>query len=284
MKTFYLGGIGLLALATLGSTTMGGKKAAKLQGYDLLAPAYGAVTLQAKIERKGMMGINPDLEGRDVAFFFEGKELGRSKAGDDGIASFVWTPPRAERAPSPTAFEFQAAIPAESSYESAPAAFSVFFWDPQKPCVVIDLDGTVCASKEIEVGLKEPSELKAVEGAPEALREIAKNYNVLYLTARDDALMNATREWLTLRGFPRGPVLFRDLKLTNLSAESYKTKRLLELKQTWNLVAGCGDRDEDANAYMAAGMTAYLIGKPVKIPQGARKLVHWSEIEKLLRP
>lgn len=279
MKPIYLA-----LIVALGA--IDGKKAAKLQGYDVLASSYGTVTLQAKLERKGMLGINPDLEGKEVVFSYAGEEIGATKAGEDGVASISWTPPSLQNGATgiPTIFEIQATLPHSSAYESSPASFYVFFWNPTKPCVVIDLDGTICASKEIEVGLKEPAELKAVEGAPQALQKIAENYNVLYLTARDDALMNATRQWLALRGFPRGPVLFRDLKVTNLSAESYKTKRLLELKQSWNLVAGCGDRDEDANAYMAAGMQAYLIGKPTKIPQGARKLANWAEIEKLLRP
>lgn len=274
-----------IALIVLAALAPGEKKEAKLQGYDLLAAKYEAVTLQAKLERKGMLGINPDLHKVEVAFRFEGKELGRAKSAKEGIASLSWTPPNYQFKPeAQPSFEIQAALPEDSEWTSKPARFWVYFWLPERPVIVVDLDGTVCASAEWEVGLKAPADLKAIEGAPQALTELAKSHNILYLTARDDALMNATREWLDLRKFPKGPVLFRDLSLFHLSAQSYKTKRLLELKKTWNLVAGVGDREDDADAYLAAGMKAILVGKPRRAPEAAIACDSWDEVQKLLAP
>lgn len=256
------------------------KKSAKLQGYDVLTTAGKEVVLRAKLERQGSLGINPDLNGHELVFHLEGQELGRTKTTDDGTASFQWQIPE----PKSGEWEFQVSLPEDSRYGSQNALFRVFIRDPKRPSLVIDLDGTICASSELEVGLKAANEIEAIEGAAAALQELSKSFDLVYLTARDDALINKTREWLDLRGFPRAPLLVRDIKLWNLSAEKYKTNRLLELKKEFHLFAGVGDRKEDALAYMAAGMQAYLIGKPVEIPQGARKLVNWAEITKLLKP
>jgi phosphoglycolate phosphatase-like HAD superfamily hydrolase len=72
-------------------------------------------------------------------------------------------------------------------------------------------------------------------------------------------------------------VLVRDLKVTNLSAERFKTERLKELKRDYNLVAGVGDRDEDGDAYLAAGMKAVLVG-PGSTPEGAVRFDGWAKV------
>ncbi len=274
MKTLLLSVLFLIPLSPVEE-----KKSAKLQGYDVLTTEGKEVVLRAKLERQGALGINPDLNGHEIVFLFEGKELGRSKTIDDGTASFHWSIPESKI----REWEFQVSLPEASRYESQETFLRVFLRDQKRPSLVIDLDGTICASSELEVGMKEASEIEAIEGAAAALQELSKSFYLIYLTARDDALINKTREWLDLRGFPHAPLLVRDIKLWNLSAEKYKTNRLLELKKEFHLFAGVGDRKEDALAYMAAGMQAYLIGKPTEIPQGARKLVSWSEIGKLLK-
>lgn len=278
-------GFKLCLLAALGAASEG-KKEAKLQGYDLLCPQMGGeVRLRAKVERKGVAGIHPDLHGEEILFYSSKTPIGKGRSGKDGIAELIWTFPHMVHAKDgPFHVEVEATLSEGSEYEAPRTRFGAFHWRKDFPVLVVDLDGTVCASTELEVGLKAPGELRAVPGAPEALQEIARTHALLYLTARDDALMNATREWLDLRTFPKGPVLFRDLSLWNLSAEKYKREKLLALKKDWNLVAGVGDRDEDARAYMAAGMEAYLVGRAEKVPQGARKLASWAEVAKILRP
>lgn len=256
----------------------GGRTPAKLQGYDLLAAEGGGVLLRAKLEKRGIWGIHPDVHGEELFFRLDGRLLGSARTKDEGIASLDWTPPAGKGV-----HEIAVSLAPSSRYEAAALPFRVFVRDPRRPGLVVDIDGTICAAPQKEVATRPPAELPAVEGAAEALVALAAGFDVVYLTARDDALMGATREWLGLRGFPEGPVLVRDLGVSTLSAERYKRERLKTLRKTWNLVAGVGDREEDGEAYLAAGLEAYLIGDVDDVPRGARKLVRWSEILTLLR-
>ena len=116
------------------------------------------------------------------------------------------------------------------------------------------------------------------------LDELARDYEILYLSARDDSLLARSRAWLDHHQFPRGALLTRDLHLGNLSAESFKTRRLRELQRRFQLVAGVGDRNEDARAYLEAGLYAIMIGDEDDVPERASKVVRWSEVGRLLRP
>lgn len=252
--------------------------AAKLQGYDVLARPGGTVTLRAKLEKRGALGVNPDVRGEPVLFRLGESAIGEAATGDDGTASLAWKPPAGA-----AVHEISLSLRPGSRYRASALPLRVYLRDAERPSLVVDIDGTICAGGEKEVATKPASEIAAVEGAAEALVALAESFDLLYLTGRDDALIETTRAWLDLRGFPRAPILFRDLSLFTLSAEAYKKEALLSLRKEFRLVAGIGDRPEDAEAYMAAGLAAYLVGDTTKVPRGARKLVRFEEIVRLLR-
>jgi len=251
---------------------------AKLQGFDALVPEGWPVILEAKLERKGILGINPDLHGIEVVFARGDREIARARTAGDGMARVAWTPPEAGE------YEIAVRVADPARFEAPPAALRVFSRDPkERETLVVDLDGTVCASSGLDVARKEPAKIEATPGSAEALRRLARRFDVVYLTARDDALADKTRRWLDLRGFPRGPVLVRDVSFATLSAEKWKTARLADLARDFRLAAGVGDRDEDARAYVAAGMDAILVGGASDAPEKARRAADWTEVERLLQ-
>lgn len=259
-----------LAILTLPSAAEE-RDAARILAFDAVTPPGRALTLSVKVERDNV--THRDLERVRLVFARGEEKALRATTGDDGIATLAWTPPAAE----PDVYEFTVSLAPDSKYAAADATLRVFVRDPKRPVLVVDLDGTVCAASALAVATKEPKDLPALEGSAEALHALSKRYDILYLTARDDGLFAKSRAWLDLRGFPAAPVLVRDLKITTLSAERFKKGRLLELKRDYNLVAGVGDRDEDGDAYLAAGMKAVLVG-PGSTPEGAVRLDDWKKV------
>ncbi len=250
---------------------------ARLQGFDAVATPGSAVTLRAKLERHGALGIHPDVRGAELVFRKGHQELGRARTGRDGLASLEWRP-------DPGTHELTVELPADHAWKGGRAVLRVFVRDASRPVLVIDLDGTICLGSTREVLSSPPEKVPVFPGAQAALETLARSYDLLYLTARDDALVASSRAWLDHHRFPQGPLLVRDLTLWTLSAERHKREMLLELKKSFRLAAGVGDREEDAAAYLAAGMVAILIGDETKVPRGARKLVTWAEVAKLLAP
>lgn len=249
----------------------------KLQAYDTLAKPGHEVRLQAKLERRGVLGVNPDLHGFELSFFVGDKEVGRARTGKEGVAEIAWKPPE-----GPGQHEFRVKLAASEDYAGAEAKGRVFLREASRPTLVVDLDGTICASPQSDVAMLPPERIAVVEGSPAVLTRLAKRYDLIYLTARDDALLGASRDWLDRNAFPPGPLLVRDLTLFTLSAEQYKEDRLKALAKEFRLTAGVGDRAEDAEAYMAAGLLAILVGDETDVPRGARKLVTWDEVARLI--
>ena len=115
------------------------------------------------------------------------------------------------------------------------------------------------------------------------LERLARTHRIVYLTARDDKLLNKTRDWLELEGFPEGPVFARNLGPDSFSAKKFKTAWLATLTGTFSNVAyGFGDRDEDAAAYDTAGIPSYIVRAdpfdPGELPASARYAADWSAI------
>jgi len=250
----------VLALAVLACAPE--RHAARLQGFDALAPPGAAVTLVAKVEADDLLHLHPDLRGVPVRFLLSGAEIGKATSGRDGLASCAWTPPAAGM------HEVEVvAVPGRRGR----TILRVFARPRDREVLVVDLDGTVCAGKGIDVVRKAPAEIPVIPDAAEVLSRLATRFDILYLTARDDSLITRSREWLDLNGFPKAPILVRDLGLQTLSAEKYKRERLAELAPVWRLVAGVGDRDEDIAAYRSVGVRTFLV-----------PAVSWKEIGEAL--
>ncbi len=226
------------------------RSAARVQGFDALVPPGAAAMLVAKVEADDLLHLHPDLRDVAVRFRLAGQEIGRAVSGRDGLASCTWTPPAAG--------VHEVEVVADPG-ERGRTILRVFVRDRDRRVLVVDLDGTVCAGSGLDVIRKPPAEIPVIEGAPDALTRLATRFDLLYLTARDDSLITRSREWLDLNGFPRAPILVRDLGLHTLSAEKYKKRRLAELAQTWRLAAGVGDREEDLAAYRSVGMRTFLV-------------------------
>lgn len=261
-------------------------ESAVLTGYDQLALPGEAITVQAKLERdKGL--VSPDIKGETLAFYNVGggaeKSLGTGVTDSDGRASVSFTVP--DKAGMVT---IEARLTEKSKFTAAPAPILIAVVTKDMPLVVTDIDHTIADVSEIGFVTKESKDVPALPGSVEALTELSKKYTVVYLTARDDQFTGKTKEWLRLRKFPDGPALFRKLTLLNLSAESFKTKALKELKDRgFKLEWGFGEREDDMEAYGKNGIKGIQIvpsAKDSKLDGAAPfRVKDWSEVQKIVR-
>jgi hypothetical protein len=272
--------VALAVLLLLGTACRGEDEPdrARLQAFDVLARPGEKVTLRAKLEREGILGIDPNLHGVTLVFRLAGKELGRARTADEGIASLAFTVPEGGRAD----LRVEVSLAEGSEYAAASSTLLIAVRDGKRPILVTDIDNTIANVSTLGFLGKSPEEIPELPGAAAALGRLAERFDVVYLTARDEHFVEATRRWLALRKFPAGPVFFRDLSLATLSARKYKTEALAALKKAWpTMKVGVGDRTEDAQAYLANELDAILIGDD-DLPEGAKRVASWAEIEKML--
>jgi phosphatidate phosphatase APP1 len=251
---------------------------ARLQAFDVLARPGEKITLRAKLELEGILGIDPNLHGVTLVFRMDGKEIGSARTADEGIASVPFTVPEGGRAD----LRVEVSVGEGSRYRAAPSTLLLAVRDGKRPILVTDIDNTIADVSSLEFLVSTPEEIPELPGAAEALGRLAGRFDIVYLTARDEHYVEATRKWLALRKFPPGPAFFRDLSLATLSARKYKTHALAALKKDWpTLSVGVGDRTEDDEAYLANGMTAILLGGD-DLPEGAKRAASWADVEKML--
>ena len=127
--------------------------------------------------------------------------------------------------------------------------------------ILSDVDGTLTSSEnaffETIVLGKEPA-VRA--GAPRAYTAAtARNYQMVYMTARGSQYTSETRDWLAHQSFPRGPLRLAASFITLPGGDTvdYKTRTAHALADAgFELAAGVGNRASDITAYSNAGIAA----------------------------
>lgn len=252
----------------------------KLTAYDLLACPGDPVTVRAKLEHQGFGGLNPDLRGSPLRFTCTPAFARTVATGFDGRAEVT-----VRLAPeSPRVVRVKVRYEGSRNHQSAEATARVFVWDPQRPLLVVDIDHTISDLREFDVLLTDNARIPTLPGAVEGLSKLAREYGIVYLSARDEALYNKTKAWLTVRGFPEGPLFTRDF-VPWVSRESYKSQYIADLKKRFpNLRAGIGDRVGDARAYLDNGLKALIIApdQSARLPERALVVSSWRNACHLL--
>jgi hypothetical protein len=98
------------------------------------------------------------------------------------------------------------------------------------------------------------------DDAARTLRELAKKYDILYLSARPASVAHRTRRWLNANDFPAGPVLGSRNLIDFFAQTNFKKKTLARLqRERGNMLIGIGDRPRDAEAYRANQMLPIVV-------------------------
>jgi hypothetical protein len=257
-----------------------GKTDAHLSGYDVLALPGEAAVLRAKAEKRSRVRFRPDIKGETLEFHAGGKLLGSATTDGDGVAALP------HRFAKPGRYIVTVRFGAKSKY-AAEDALLVAVCDAKTRLIVCDIDHTIADVSAAKFIFKKNENVPALPGSPEALARLAKHAQIVYITARDDAFLRKTRDWLALRKFPRAPVFFWDFGGKKLSHAKYKTGEIAAIKKRFpNTVAGVGDKVSDARAYLANGLRAVIIGseRDDDLPAKAVWVKTWSDAEKHLTP
>lgn len=125
--------------------------------------------------------------------------------------------------------------------------------------IASDVDGTLTSSENafletVVLGIEPDARAGAATAFAAAT---ARDYQLVYVTARGNQFTRATRDWLEHKGFPRGPLRLSPSFVTLPGGDTvaYKTSTLAKLAATGlELAAGVGNRASDIDAYAATGV------------------------------
>jgi hypothetical protein len=248
-----------------------------ITGFDAAAKPGEEIALKAKVKAPGVLFLL-NFPWRKVEFYDGDRLLGSATTNvTDGIATVkcAFTEEGYHR------------ITASFAGDHARGKAGAFMWvlvAPQdKPFLVVDIDNTICKSNILADLFVSISHRRPLPGAAETLQRLSNEYGIIYLTARDEALITSTRKWLDKNGFPHGLILARDLNLANLSSSRFKTAVLKDLGSRFtNVCAGVGDRKGDGRAFLRNGLAAILFHENEKDMKGVWFIKDWKEVAEVL--
>jgi hypothetical protein len=231
---------------------VGGCRGPVLVAEDVIVRPGGKARLVAFAERGPILGLGKDLGGVRLTFQAGGAVLGDKKTGDEGKADI-----RCRLPAGTTGYEARAT----ALHQDLHAAGRVFWWDGERVIIAVDIDHTIAHTEYEELlSRHEEDGSDPLKRSAQTLRDLARDFHILYLTDRTRSLLERTRQWLSGHDFPDGPVLTSESFRQMLRPGTFKEKRLRELRKEWpNLLIGVGNRPSDADAYGANDMLALVI-------------------------
>lgn len=242
------------AIDIVSGVTLAAEHGALFYAYDTLAYPGEPVELMARVISLEEL---EEVEGATVEFSLGRTSLGKVKTDKQGYAKLNWKPPK------PGDYKLTAKIvgvPDEDfkdMLKCTPAPLLVSARTKDTRFVVLDLDHTVVGSSFFRVLF---GGAKPMPKAADVVKQLSKDYSLVYLTHRPGLLTIKSKSWLTQNGFPRAPLLVSKFKQAMGDSGKFKTGRLKALREQFpNVAIGIGDKISDAEAYVANGLKAYLI-------------------------
>jgi len=221
---------------------------------DAMVESGKEARLHAYAEREPILGLRSDVKGICIEFRANGTVLGRAKTNSDGCATIKCKCP-------PGLTRIEARVIKNS--ESPAAEAHVFEMSHERVMIAVDIDKTLSRTEYKQLILKpEDEESDPIKGSRETMRQLSKEFHIIYVTARPRFLLEKTREWLAEHEYPDGPVVVAPSVRVAIYAFEFKRKTLKALRDDWPaLLIGIGDRASDADAYGANDMLTLIVAR-----------------------
>lgn len=263
MKPVPILALCLGALLSLTGASLADSKEASITAYDVLGRPGRAVKLVARLQRVGLLGINPDVAKEPLDFYLtaaDGKDLaearflGSGETDGDGWARVEWKPEQ------PGRYDLEARIRRGSAYVAFPAPLHVAVPASEQAVVLVMVDGIVSEATNLQLLRgKAVAEIPAIEGASRVLSALSVAHQLVYLTDLESGFTGKFKEWLRTHGMPQAPVLFWDFS-RSLSHGTYLEQRVEKLRQEVpQLRIGIGASFDDAQAFARHGLAGIAL-------------------------
>ena len=228
--------------------------------------------LVAYVDKQWLVVFTSGVSGREVQFLIDEKEVGRSRTDEDGRARLTL--------PSSASGKSFVARTHGTIRKNLQQTATLFGWDPDRTAIAVDVDETISITNYLNVIWGDGLVSRPVKGSLEALRKLAKDYQIVYYSARPRFMIRRTHQWLDKYGFPPGPIVFAGNFTAALRQSSAKAELLGALREKWpNLRIGIGDKHADVDACIANNMLPVIVnGARPKFRKNAIVVAGWESV------
>lgn len=237
---------------------------------DQVAPAGGEALVVVRLQRNDFIVLAPPVENAPMRFRVDDGPLRAAYTDDLGYAAAVVPVPE-----TPGTYTLKIDhlnVEGEELHRTA----MVYVWDPNLPAVAVDVDALP------------PGETYSGELAATALRDVAAEANVLYLSRREVDQHGELHAQLARKGYPDGPILLwqrkklhitrKEWELPKIRIEEKMVSRLPEIrKRLPGLTVGICRSPLARKAFSEAGLRCVQIVGPSGEPTEA--CCSWEELK-----
>lgn len=128
--------------------------------------------------------------------------------------------------------------------------------DPDRTVIAIDLDDCVIQTNyRVAIFNRFDTISQPCEHARDTIESLAKDYQIIYISARPWFWYPGTRSWLEAHEFPPAPIVHSTHLWYLVAQHSFKRVLMKELRERIpNLLIGIGDRSTDIDGFRSAKM------------------------------
>lgn len=187
-----------ILITGLMSADVEAKRSAVIQGYDAIIYPGTVVDLEVKVERARFFPTRVDLRKQKIHFTHKGMHLGATRSGKNGIARLktVFYEP---------GLKIVKARLDSSKYQANLTDNRILVVERDAPILISDIDHTLADISGRDFLRTPDQEIPQLVRASEVVNRLKNKLNIAYMTARDDAFIKRTKNWLDINEFPKGP-------------------------------------------------------------------------------
>lgn len=250
--------------------------------FDQLAQPNQSVRLSARLVTGGLSFVHRPISGERIEFMLEGRSLGQTLTGGDGMAVKPFTPSK------PGLYIIAVRLVGNPRYEADPVELYIACRKATDPILPVALSSVRAPSKPPAIPFSAAPSSEAMPEAAKVLSKLSNQYQLVYIETGDEAIGPDLKDWLARQDFPPAPLFVWALPgETDGRAERF-VERFRELRgEVWaNIPAGITRSAADAEGLARMKIPVIVMAEvddEIDLPKSARKVTSWKAVPTFLK-
>jgi hypothetical protein len=258
------------------------RPSATIIAFDQLIQPNRSVRLAVRLVTGGLSFVRRPISGERIEFMVEGRSLGQTLTGGDGMAVRRFTPSK------PGLYVITVRLVENPRYEADAAELVVACRKASNPILPVVLSSVRTPSQPPAVPFSPAPSSEAMPEAAQVLSKLSDRYQLVYIETGDEALGPEAKDWLAREDFPPAPLFVWKLPgEADRRAERF-AERLQEIRdEGWaNIPAGITRSAADADGLARLKIQVIVMAEEddvIELPKGAKKVTTWKAVPSLLK-
>ncbi|MBI3812160.1 MAG: hypothetical protein HY283_08150 [Nitrospirae bacterium] len=250
--------------------------------FDQLAQPNQSVRLAARLVTGGLSFVRRPISGERIEFMLEGRSLGRTLTGGDGMAVKSFAPSK------PGLYIITVRLVENPRYEADPAELYIACRKVSDPILPVALSSVQTPGNPTAIPFSAAPSSEAMPEAAKILSKLSKRYQLVYIDTGDETIGPDVKDWLARRDFPPAPLFVWALPGEAAGRVERFVERLRELRgDVWaNIPAGITRSTADAEGLARMKIPVIVMAEEdddIELPKTARKVTSWKAVPSLLK-